>query len=320
MSVPTVFSAFNQERCYLKELTDEFPNFSLEGPFVQAAYVNAVRERATSNGGLARLCAAARNNLSTRRTSAGYLLLDQLLPDPADESKFLLAATIVSSLFGRPFHMVRRFAVWETLGVDYEKEPFRGGGIGHQPLHIDGVNTMHPPDFLVLLCRRQDPAGGGANLISNLQSAVDELEESDRVYLQRSIYQEGEFYDIEGVGAEYRPFPVLTRRADAMWQVRVTGKMLPGMRPSRSKRVLERLIALLENKQEVIRLESGQALVVNQILNAHGRFALGQGQTALHSSEQRDCRQGFLRSEQSSLIEASPVIGKNGRGLTLTSG
>ncbi len=302
MSTDGVFKATPTERAWLQEFTHEMGACRLEGSAVERHYVDAVRTSLASNGLLHRLRIACQQNLSTDREAMGYLLVDQMLPDPQNESQFTRAATILASLLGSPFHMSRKQALWEIIAVDFSKQPYRFGGVGHNPLHIDGVNTTHPPDCLILLCRRDDPAGGGGSLVSNLQQAVEELEETDRGYLQQAIFEEGEFYDLEGVGREYRPFPVLSRFPDGIWRVRVTGKMLPGMPSCPAKDVLERLQAILEKNQVVLQLRPGQALVVNQLLNAHGRLPLGEGQERIPSSERRDFRQGFVRPDKGSFI------------------
>lgn len=293
------------ERRWLEELTRELGACRLEGSSVARSFVDAARGRAMRDGALDRIRDAAEEQLATS-SGKGYLVLDGFFSDPDAELRFTRAATILMALFGRPFHMVRRFAVWESLGVDLAKEPFRGGGVGYQPFHIDGVNTTIPPDFLVLLCRRHDPLGGGETILSNLQSAVAQLDTADQDYLQQPIFEEGEFYDLDGVGEDYRPFPVLTRRSDGTWQARVTGKMLPSMPSGKSKDVLERLLAILQKEQEVIPLRSGQAVIVNQLMIAHGRLALGPGQEGLPSSERRDLRQAFLRREGGGFLTSAP--------------
>ncbi len=302
MNTTGFFTAVEEERAWLQQLTQEMGPCRLEGSEVERQYVDAVRAIAASDGALNRFRTASQQSLATDSTAKGYLLVDQLLPDPKDESLFTRAATIVASLLGSPFHMSRKQALWEIVGVDFTKTPYRFGGVGHNPLHIDGVNTTHPPDYLILLCRREDPARGGASLVSNLQRAIGELEEPDRVFLQQPIFEEGEYYDLEGVGHEYCPFPVLSRFPDGIWRVRVTGKMLPTMAPGPAKVVLERLQAILEKNQEVLQLEPGQALIVNQLLNAHGRLPLGEGQERIPSSERRDFRQGFVRPGRDSFI------------------
>jgi hypothetical protein len=297
-----VFEATTEERVWLQELTCELGTYRLDGSAVERQYVDAVRARAASRGVLERFRLACQQTLATEIDSKGYLLVDQLLPDPQNESLFTRAATIMASLLGSPFHMSRKQALWEIIGVDFSKQSYRFGGVGHNPLHIDGVNTTHPPDYLILLCRREDPAGGGASLVSHLQQAVNELNEDDRVFLQQPIFEEGEFYELEGVGQEYRPFPLLSRLPDGIWRVRVTGKMLPSMPPGPVKAVLERLQGILEKNQVTLRLQPGQALIINQLLNAHGRLPLGEGQERIPSSERRDFRQGFVRFDTDSFI------------------
>lgn len=259
------------------------------------SFVTGVRERILARAELRDLVDAMRESLRTDRTARGYLVIDGAVHDPSDTENALVSASMLGCLLGRPFRMVTRLPMWQELGVREDVAPHRFGGLGYNPLHIDGVNTTNPPDYLMLLCLRSDPAGGGASLVSNLQDVADRLTAEDRAFLQERRFVEGQFYDLEGVGSEYKPFPVLERREDGLWWVRATGKMLPEMQDGPEKDAVARLIGLLEEHREAVALEPGQLIIVNQILVAHGREPLGE-QSAVPTDERRYFRQGFVRA------------------------
>src|SRR6266536_1972256 len=241
-------------------------------------FVDHARRRAAARSGLAAFASRARSELATGRAKPGYIVIDGLVDPDGDEELELRKATAACSLMGRPFRMIERLGFWQELGVNFAAEPFRFGGLGDNPLHIDGVNTTYPPDYLILLCFRKDPAGGGANLVASLQRMVDELSTEDREYLGQAIFREGKYFGVTGVGPELSPFPVIAPLHDGLWRVRITGKVLPEMPPGPQREHLVKALELLAEEQLPVLLEPGQALVVNQVIMAHGREALGSNQ------------------------------------------
>lgn len=261
------------------------------------SYVDHARRRAAAEPGLAAFTCRCRSELETDRSKPGYVVIDDLVNPGGDEKLELMKATAVFSLIGRPFRMIERLGFWQELGVNFATEPFRFGGLGDNPLHIDGVNTTYPPDYVVLVCFRKDPAGGGTNLVASLQRLVDNLPAQDRDYLSQPIFREGKYFGITGVGPELNPFPVVAPLRDGLWRVRITGKVLPEMPPGPHREYLARALKILAEEQMEVRLEPGQALVVNQVMLAHGRHKLGSGQQAIPPERRRQFRQTYFAAD-----------------------
>jgi hypothetical protein len=198
---------------------------------------------------------------------------------------------------GQPFRVIDAGGLWQELGVDINAHPNRFRGIGHNPLHIDVVNSTHPPDYSVLFCVRQDPAGGGHTLISNLQRAVRHLSAAQVALLESTVFREGSFYGMSGVGVELNPFPVLQRTLRPPWLVRFTAKMIASMDEGPTKDALCALDRFLIEEQESFLLRPGQLLILNQRIVAHGRLPLGPGQDEMPQSETRYLRQTYVNHD-----------------------
>ena len=234
----------------------------------------------------------------------GYVIIDGLLPEPSDQPRASVTIpTAVCCLVGHPFRVIDRQGLWLDVGVDPGKEQNRFGGTGHNPFHIDVVNSTNPPDLVVLLCERKDPLGGGASLVSNMQNVVRNLSEEEVAYLERAIFRDGLFYGMSGVGEELSPFPVLEPTA-AGWKIRFTAKMLGEMTDGPNKAIIEKFQQLLTDEQEMFTLERGQMVILNQNIVAHGRERLGDDQDSLPVGERRFLRQMFMRPRRSTFGEA----------------
>ncbi|MER5756806.1 TauD/TfdA family dioxygenase [Streptomyces sp. NPDC002088] len=92
--------------------------------------------------------------------------------------------------------------------------------------HMDLVNGTLPPDYTTLLCVRPDPLGGGPSILSDAHAAVARLSEDSRALLAESAYHYGTFFDLVGVGEEYKPFSILDGSDPGEGFVRFTAKML----------------------------------------------------------------------------------------------
>ncbi len=166
-------------------------------------------------------------DLAALPDARGYIVV--VLPPPATSS--LRLATAVCSLVGHPFRLVTRWGLWQELGVDLNAEPHRFGGSGYNPLHIDMVNASDPPPLTCLFSVRTDPLGGGYTIVSNLQRAVRALNPFDTAELAKPAFQEGQFYDLFGVGQELKRFAVIAPLSNGMARVRFTAKMTSSLPP-----------------------------------------------------------------------------------------
>ncbi len=204
--------------------------------------------------------------------------------------------TFLASIIGTPFRMVGRLPEWQHLHVDLKAEPYRFGGIGYQPLHIDGVNTDYPPDVVALGCARNDPGGGGASLIAETKDLLAQLDVNHIAELSKSIYSEGKFYDLKHVGGEKKPFAVI-EIDKKHFKVRFSGKILPSELPKNSphRPILELVNNMLEKVSISKMLIGGEILFINQLKAFHGRMPLSEDQGKYEKSERRYFRQGFIR-------------------------
>ncbi len=291
---PNIYNLPHSTAKFIRDALSSLPeHFVFENERLDPELVRQYREALLTIPIVADLREKMALDLESIRHARGYIVIDGLV-DKLDEAD-LTIPTAVASLAGHPFAMVDKLGLWQNLGVDLSAEKFRFQGIGQNPFHIDAVNTVRPPDYFVFQSYRTDPAGGGRSTLSNLQNMVDELTPSEVAYLSEPRFSEGHFYGMSGVGGELNPFPVLQMQENGLWLVRYTGKILPGMAESYDKDILNKIGSILERNQEVFLLESGQLLIANQHILAHGREPLGPHQELIDPDRRRFIKQSYLR-------------------------
>lgn len=180
---------------------------------------------------------------------------------------------------------------WRVLDVDTTRplEASRGAGRGF--LHMDFVNAETPPDYIGLLCAREDPLGGGQSRLSRIEGIERELPGAITSSLMERSFSDGKVENLTNVGRDINPFSVISPRET--FQYRFTGRLsLAG----ENRFAAEVLNDILELKAETVMLRPGQLLIVNQHLAVHGRNALGIGQDSVPVRERRLLYQIFLRS------------------------
>ncbi|GAA1042241.1 hypothetical protein GCM10009566_43030 [Streptomyces murinus] len=215
-----------------------------------------------------------------------------------DNDRFLRIATSFAAEVAVPFSPFPRWPLWKDIGVKVEKDPGKSSGIGYNAFHMDLVNATLPPDFTTLLCVRPDPLGGGPSILSDAHAAAARLSEDCQALLTESAYHYGTFFDLFGVGEEYKPFPILDGSNLGKGFVRFSAKML-----ERSKLCPEHAEAARELADELVRgqvsfmLQPGDYLVVNQRRFLHGREALHSGQETVPVADRRLLIQLFLRAK-----------------------
>lgn len=233
------------------------------------------------------------NSLRAVSGSAGYIILDA--SSLCGHARYFTFLTALLVFVGVPIRVFNRWDLWKPIQTDLTIEPMRAGGTGMNPLHIDFVNATNPPDYSCLLCMKEDPRGGGRNIVSNLQIAVAALSESERTLLSEAVFREGQFYELSCIGEELNPFPVLELESSGMWRVRFTRKMRLSADSVPRLKAFERLADLLDEQRESFHLRTGQLLITNQNVVCHGREPLGVGQSELVPASRRELRQVFLR-------------------------
>jgi hypothetical protein len=231
----------------------------------------------------------------------GFAVLElaELLDTADTEEDGLRAVTALVSLIATPLRAFDRWPLWKPLGTNLTIDPMRATGSGYNPLHLDIVNSTWPPDYSALLCVRPDPKGQGHSLVSQIRHAVDRLGYADAELLTHPNYEDGSFYDLTGVGEEWKPFPIIDGLPSMEGFVRFTAKMLADADPddpyTKAARALERELV---TGQRRFPLGRGDMLVVNQHLCCHGREALGSGQEDVPEDQRRLLLQIFLRRQE----------------------
>ncbi|MFJ3176437.1 TauD/TfdA family dioxygenase [Streptomyces roseus] len=214
----------------------------------------------------------------------------------SEDDRFLRLATGFAAEVALPFSPFPRWPLWKDIGVKVDKDRGKSSGIGYNAFHMDLVNATLPPDYTTLLCVRPDPLGGGPSILSDAHAAVARLSDDHRALLAESAYHYGSFFDLHGVGREYKPFPVLDGDQGEGF-VRFTAKML-----ERSELGQEHADAGRALTEELVRgqvsfmLEAGDYLIVNQRRFLHGREALQSGQENIPVTDRRLLLQLFLRT------------------------
>ncbi|MCH0562156.1 TauD/TfdA family dioxygenase [Streptomyces sp. MUM 2J] len=230
----------------------------------------------------------------------GFAVLElaELFDAAGPEEAGMRAVTALVSLIATPLRAFDRWPLWKPLGTNLTIDPMRATGSGYNPMHIDVVNSTFPPDYSALLCVRPDPRGQGHSLVSQVRRAVDRLGYSDAELLTHPKYVDGAFFELTGVGEEWKPFPILDGQPPTEGFVRFTAKMLADADPAdpyiKAARSLER--ELITGQRRFL-LGRGDMLIANQHLCCHGREPLGGGQEDVPEDERRLLLQIFLRGQ-----------------------
>ncbi|MEU2834838.1 TauD/TfdA family dioxygenase [Streptomyces lavendulae] len=273
------------------------PAWKLYGPALAASTMEEYRTELTTSPQFAETAATLRRALTGQGGGYAVLRLGNLAKAlGADDERFLRLATGFAAEVAVPFSPFPRWSLWKDIGVKVDKDPGKSSGIGYNAFHMDLVNGTLPPDYTTLLCVRPDPLGGGPSILSDAHAAVARLSEDHRALLAESGYHYGTFYELHGVGEEYKPFPILDGDPGEGF-VRFTAKML-----ERSELGQEHTDAARALAQELVQgqvsfmLQTGDYLIVNQRRFLHGRDALQSGQENVPAGDRRLLLQLFLRA------------------------
>lgn len=273
--------------------------WELDGSFLAKSTMEEYRTELAATPRFGETAAALRHALSGEGGS-GYAVLrlgNLAKALGAGDERFLRLVTGFAAEVAVPFSPFPKWPLWKDIGVKVDKDPGKSSGIGYNAFHMDLVNGTLPPDYTTLLCVRPDPLGGGPSILSDAHAAVARLPEDSRALLAESAYHYGTFFDLFGVGEEYRPFPILNGSDQGEGFVRFTAKML-----ERSELGQAHADAARELAEELVRgqvsfmLEAGDYLIVNQRRFLHGREALQSGQETVPVADRRLLLQLFLRA------------------------
>ncbi|MCF3142178.1 TauD/TfdA family dioxygenase [Streptomyces platensis] len=280
-------------------LTDlSLPPWELNGPFLAHSTMERYRTELTASPRFEETAATMRHSLTREGGGYAVLRLGNLAKAlGTDDDRFLQLVTGIAAEMAIPFSPFPRWPLWKDIGVKIDKDPGKSSGTGYNAFHMDMVNGTLPPDYTTLLCVRPDPLGGGTSILSDAHAAVARLSEDSRALLAESAYHYGTFFDLFGVGEEYKPFPILDGSDPGEGFVRFTAKMLEKSQlgPAYADAARE-LAEELVRGQVTLMLQPGDYLIVNQRRFLHGREALHSGQEAVPVSDRRLLLQLFLRT------------------------
>ncbi|MFF3214133.1 TauD/TfdA family dioxygenase [Streptomyces sp. NPDC002886] len=272
------------------------PPWRLDGPFLAKSTMDEYRIELTATPWFEEVAATLHHSLNGENGGYAVLRLGSLAKALGADDRFLRLVTAFAAEVAVPFSPFPRWPLWKDIGVKVGKDPGKSSGIGYNALHMDLVNGSLPPDYTTLLCVRPDPLGGGPSILSDPHAAVARLSENSRALLAEPAYHYGTFFDLHGVGAEYKPFPVLDG-IDPGGFVRFTAKMLERSPLGRAHADAARELAdELVRGQVSFMLQPGDYLIVNQRRFLHGREALHIGQETVPVADRRLLLQVFLRA------------------------
>ena len=217
------------------------------------------------------------------------------------------AATLLLCTFGTPLRVFLSHPYWRKLGVDLSRPPESSGGSGNSPFHMDFVNAQNPPDLVCLLCLRPDPLGGGRSLLASIDGIEQLLDPVHVDILSRPQFSDGMVYNLNGVGEDINPFPVIT--SGSLWRYRFTANLLHSTPNSQGLTALQAVTNILNSRAVSLTLARGDLLILDQHKMTHGRSAMGEGQGTIPEDKRRFLLHSFVRKEQS-------LLSFNGNGQT----
>lgn len=273
------------------------PPWDLDGSFLAQSTMKEYRTELTATPRFEETAATLRHALTGEGGGYAVLRLGNLAKALGTGDRFRRLATAFAAEVAVPFSPFPRWPLWKDIGVKVDKDPGKSSGIGYNAFHMDLVNATLPPEYTTLLCVRPDPLGGGPSILSDAHATVARLSENSRALLAETAYNYGTFFDLHGVGEEYRPFPILDGSDPGEGFVRFTAKML-----ERSQLGQAHADAAREFAEELVRgqvsfmLQPGDYLIVNQRRFLHGRKALHSGQETVPAADRRLLLQLFLRA------------------------
>ncbi|MEU6258639.1 TauD/TfdA family dioxygenase [Streptomyces sp. NPDC047043] len=274
------------------------PPGELDGSFLAQSTMREYRTQLTAAPRFEETAATLRQVLTGEGGGYAVLRLGNLAKALGiDGDHFLRLVTAFAAEVAIPFSPFPRWPLWKDIGVKVDKDPGQSSGIGYNAFHMDLVNATRPPDYTTLLCVRPDRLGGGLSILSDAHAAVARLSENSRALLAETAYHYGTFFDLHGVGDEYKPFPILDGSNPEEGFVRFTAKML-----KRSELGQAHADAARELAEELVRgqisfmLQPGDYLIVNQRRFLHGREALHRGQETAPAADRRLLLQLFLHA------------------------
>jgi hypothetical protein len=231
--------------------------------------------------------------MSNAIKTAGYSVISLDISNVYATQDICRVASKLLSVIGQPVKIFSGESLWREVGVDTSRPPNKSRGVGSLPLHIDFVNTQHPPDMMALLCIREDPQGGGDSLNAQVEGISQDLSFDAFKLLSQPVYRDGAVYDLQNVGSDINPFPIFSD--DSPFHCRFTGHLLNSVESPPHLRALEALAAQLEQRTVSVRLKRGDLLIADQRRVLYGRLPLGPNQEKVPADSRRLMMLTFLK-------------------------
>ena len=243
------------------------------------------------------LLAALAGRIQKSMTEAGYCVISfAALAEYVDLLADQTVITALLSAIGTPILIFEDWPIWKPIVTKPEIEPWRAGGVGYIPLHMDFVNCEFPPEYVGLFCLIEDSEGGGNSIVASMTEAVQRLSDHDKEVLSQRTFVDGKVVNLRHVGCDVNPFAILS--SDGKWPVRFTAKMIPRIEDPIQKRAAEALDKNLRQCETTFPLCRFELLLVDQRQVVHGRAPLAGDQANIPAPNRRLLRQLFLRADQ----------------------
>lgn len=225
----------------------------------------------------------------------GHVVVDfAALSNEVDLLRERTEITAVLAFLGTPMRIFDAWPLWKPIETKPEIDPWRAGGTGLIPLHMDFVNCEFPPEYSCLFCLVEDPGGGGDNTVSNVHIAYDSINAKDKAILEEYPFSEGAVVNLSNVGRDINPFRVVNENSP--WKIRFTAKAIFRLEASPFKDALQSLEKALVSNSTMLALQRFQIWIVDQRMVVHGRMPLVGDQVLLPQSQRRLLHQFFIRS------------------------
>jgi hypothetical protein len=278
------------EAAAIVESTQRLPPIDSGSP-ENAEFGKLARLQVESSPGTAALCL----RVLARLAEQGFVVINlDALASLVDLTLNRTAITAVLATIGEPIQVFESWPLWKPIFSNTDLEPWRAGGIGHIPLHMDFVNAAAPPDYTCFFCLQPDPLGGGNSIVARTSAAAELLSPDHIILLRRRVFSDGQVVRLRHVGDDINPFAVLN--LNSAWPIRFTGKMLYHLPESPAKEALKSFGGHLRSIQSCFPLRRFELLVIDQRIAVHGREPLAPGQECVPKSDRRLLHQMFLRS------------------------
>ena len=157
---------------------------------------------------------------------------------------------------------------------------------------MDFINAELPPDYICLICLKEDPLGKSNSLVSNFVGVENELSSETLSTLQQAVFRDGKVESLLNVGINLNPFSIFPKTGDPYFHYTTN---LANMDNSTDVQIaLDDLNYVLEVRAKSFLLKAEQLLIVDQTRALHGREVVGAGQEDIAADQHRLVLHSFV--------------------------